>query len=625
MCGICGGFGIDNSHQVIQKMTDAMIHRGPDSDGYFQVGDLSLGMRRLKIIDLDTGDQPIFNEAKNIALVCNGEIYNYQEIRETLIRTGHHFATKSDTEVIVHAYEEWGVEFLCYIRGMFSIAIVDFSDEANVLLLLARDRFGIKPLYYYNHQGQFIFASEVKALLSSGIVNKNISLAGLYTYLSFGSVQEPLTLVDGIVSIPPASCMVVNTSLLVENISISRYWEPSTGEQLSPDSSQVRMWLEDAISSHLISDVPLGSFLSGGIDSGSIVAFASNFLGEGLNTFTLGFDNWSNDESEFAELTAKKWKTCHHHSMIDESEVINNLPNVIDAMDEPTVDGINTWFVSREARKSGLVVALSGIGGDEIFAGYPSFTLVPKLSKFPRLPIDFKWLNSTNLSAKLLGKNYDSFNKLFSYMTGNQFIDNPYFAVRGLFTNTQIKKLLNMAALNRLDQDNYLSLWKTDVEDNISIASSLGPVSSISWLELTQYMKSTLLRDTDMMSMAHSLEVRVPFLDHSLVQQVLSVNPGDKVNHEYLKPLLVGATKGFLPSPIMSQKKKTFTFPFEYWLRKNLNSHVARCLTNPSGILSELFEYESLKLTWERFTNKQTNWARPWSLFILEEWCKRNL
>jgi asparagine synthase (glutamine-hydrolysing) len=301
-------------------MNRAMVHRGPDSDGFLDDGTLALGIRRLRIIDLGTGDQPIFNEDRSVAVVFNGEIYNFQELYQELKKLGHSFATSSDTEIIVHAYEEWGKECLHRLRGMFAFAVWDCrpADEKQPLthtrrLLLVRDRLGIKPLYIWRNGKKLLFASEARAILSSGVCPRRLSAAGLYTYLAFGSVQEPLTIIDGITTVPPGSWLQVDLARDEWKVTSGSYWQPSPNGNLDPASEDVRAWLADAVQSHLISEVPLGSFLSGGLDSGAIVALASQVQKHPTRTFTLAFDNWPHDERDRANLTAEHCHTDHRH------------------------------------------------------------------------------------------------------------------------------------------------------------------------------------------------------------------------------------------------------------------------------------------------------------------------
>lgn len=624
MCGICGSIGSEEGRLLVEKMNQMMVHRGPDSSGFLAHSRIFMGIRRLKIIDLLTGDQPIYNETNSVGVVLNGEVYNFNSLRRELEQLGHQFNTQSDTEVIVHAYEQWGIDCLNNLQGMFALALLDARDSGHPKVLLARDRFGIKPLYIWRNNRQMLFASEVRSLLASSSIPKKISIEGLYTYLAFGSVQEPLTLVEGIYSLSAASWMLVEPGQDYLSVTQGFYWEPPGGKR-DAISSELRVLLGKAVESHLVSDVPLGIFLSGGLDSGALVALASQSTNTRVQTFTLGFDHWPDDEREQAKLTAKKWNTHHHCQLINQEEIIADLPFVISAMDQPTIDGINSWYVSREARRAGLTVALSGIGGDELFAGYPSFRSVPLLKKFPNSMV---WLRKVlgwhNYWSGLPGS-LDGRRKLAAYLSGDVVFSDPYYSVRGLFTRSQIINLLGEESKETLfSGSEEIGLWGRTVTQTLSQAEAYDEINRISWLELTQYMLSTLLRDTDMMSMAHSLEVRVPFLDHRLVELMLSIPGKVKLHRHKSKPLLADVMAGLLPEEIFVSQKRTFTFPFSVWMRQDLSKSVGSQLQNGHYSLQAFLSPQAVIQVWQDFERGITSWARPWSLYVLECWIYQN-
>ena len=499
MCGICGVVGFENGYELTKQMSQSLVHRGPDSAGFFCENKVSLGIRRLRIIDLATGDQPIYNEDRTVAIVFNGEIYNFQELFNELVILGHQFITHSDTEVVVHAYEEWGLDCPKHLRGMFAFAIHDRRiqvehPESKWRLFMARDRLGVKPFYYYREDnGCFLFASEVRALLASGKISKRLSMAGLYTYLLFGSLQEPLTLVDGVYSLPAASWLLIENEGDSYTVHQDVYWEPPVGQYKPSSPNDVFLWLSDAVGSQLISDVPLGAFLSGGLDSGSIVALGSQLLGHPMRTFTLAFDNWPSDERYAAALTAKHFNSEHHCHVISEEDFLADLPQAISAMDLPTIDGINSWYVSREARQAGLTVALSGVGGDEVFAGYSSFRQSLLLA---RLPQNVRWLYKLpgwqNGLNRLLN-NGDMSRKLAAHIIGDTPMLHPYFAVRSLFTIQTIQQMFQPGVNEQLQGESKdLMIWRNSVSKQIAIGQKFDSVGEISWLELSQYMRSTL-------------------------------------------------------------------------------------------------------------------------------------
>lgn len=634
MCGICGAIGFDKAQDLVGRMNQAMIHRGPDSDGILADGPIALGIRRLRIIDLSTGDQPIYNEDHTIGIVFNGEVYNFQKLYQELNPLGHRFTTRTDTEVIIHAYEEWGTECLSHLRGMFAFAIWDSRlqsqdgklGKGNRRIFLARDRLGIKPLYIWQDGYKLMFASEVRALLASREIQKRLSADGLYTYLALGSVQEPLTMIEGVTSLPPGSWMHVVFKDGKVEIKQERYWYPPPSMSGHHEHEEVKAWLADSVSSHLISDVPLGVFLSGGLDSGSIVAIGGQLLKKPIRTFTLAFDNWPDDERQLAELTAKHCEADHRCRVISQQEVLADIPLAIGSMDQPTVDGVNTWFVSREARRSGLTVALSGVGGDELFAGYPSFHQVPYLKRLPHLGQWLKILPGWHNGWVWLPGSPDSRRKLLAFLSDEMPINHPYFAIRGLFTQPQIKNLLKPAVNEQLEvKDNPLKWWWNEVCSQVKVASQYDAIGEVSWLEISQYMRSTLLRDTDMMSMAHSLEVRVPFVDHLLIEKILPISGKYKLKRGRQKPMLVDAMNGMLPAEVTIGTKRTFTLPFEIWLRTVLSQEVAQCLHILSDDLRSWIDPGSCIQVWKNFKNGNTNWARPWALYILDAWVKKNL
>src|SRR5579863_9886049 len=402
MCGICGIVGMESaedSERALRRMLAALVHRGPDDEGALIASAgaprVSLGMRRLSIIDLSGGHQPIFNEAGDVGFVFNGEIYNFRRLRSELEQAGHHFRTKSDTEVVVHAYEEWGDACVEHLRGMFAFALLDMrgGGAAAPRVFLARDRLGIKPLYYSVAGGALVFASEVRALLASGCVQRQISTGALDSYLLFGSVCEPMTLVDGVWSLPPGHRVSISASVDVQKVEPEPYWtfggaaaeKPDGGHaSLEAAAKQLRPILEEAISGHLIADVPLGIFLSSGLDSTAIVALASA-MQTGLHTFTVMFPEQEFSEAEPARATAKHFGTKHEELLLDGKEMLEHLDEAVASLDQPSMDGINTYFVSWAARRAGLKVALSGLGGDEVFGGYPTFQSRPQIAALAAL------------------------------------------------------------------------------------------------------------------------------------------------------------------------------------------------------------------------------------------------
>jgi asparagine synthase (glutamine-hydrolysing) len=646
MCGICGVIGFENpsdSQNLVQRMNAAMIHRGPDAEGLLVAPRATLGMRRLSIIDLPGGGQPVWNETATLAIVFNGEIYNYRELRPQLEALGHQFQTHSDTETIVHAYESWGADCISRLRGMFTFAIAEMPSGRSgevAKVFLARDRFGIKPLYFAIADGKLVFASEVRALLASGLIARKISPAAVASYLLFGAVGEPMTLVDGVSSLPPGHSMLIDTKSPVTatpkpywNLTAAKSDEPSPNGNAANAPKQLRALLEDAVQKHLIADVPIGVFLSSGIDSTALTALASQQC-SGLHTFTLIFPEREFSEAEIARRTAKRFGTTHQELMIGGEEMLARMDEAIAAFDQPSMDGINTYFVSWAARQAGLKVALSGLGSDEVFGGYPTFRTAPQLARVAKwaqaAPASLR--RATAPAVQALGQKLspgDAGRKAASAWSDPAFFPDAYFLSRTLFPPEQAMALLSrgpefwqpaVSAGSSTSRD-----WRSWLKQISIEACTLHGASKTSWLELRSYMVNILLRDTDAMSMRHSLEVRVPFLDHPVVEFALSLSDSAKRHTERPKALLVAALADLLPEEVVSQNKRTFTLPWETWLRGPLRDRVAASFANWSPSLEPLIPHHAAAAVWTDFLAQKTTWSRPWSLYVLNEWAKRQL
>jgi asparagine synthase (glutamine-hydrolysing) len=644
MCGICGTIGIDNpedAQRAVHRMSAAMLHRGPDSFGEIHCPPLApsvaLGIRRLSIIDLAGGDQPIYNENRDVALVFNGEIYNFKILRDQLERAGHRFQTKSDTEVVVHAYEEWGDRFLDHLRGMFAFALLDMrSSGEGKSLILARDRLGIKPLYYSVVDGVLVFASEVRSLLASGLVPRRLSSGALDSYLLFGSVAEPVTLVENVFAIPPGHWARVKIETRPRDIHPQPYWifgnddssvEIPQAKTLDAAAAALRPILEEAVECNLIADVPLGIFLSSGLDSAAIVALASRARTK-LQSFTVVFKELEFSEAEAARETARYFGTDHQEMLLEANEMLERLGDAVGALDQPTMDGINTYFVSWAARRVGLKVALSGLGGDEIFGGYSTFAATGSLETLVKvgraLPRSLRSATARAVSG-IRGGSGDARRKLRALWTDSDAFPHPYFWTRAVFTPGQSSEMRTDADSEALALTNGSSPWRKWQQETVAQAASLDWFSAISCLEARTYMVQTLLRDTDSVSMAHSLEVRVPLLDHLIVNFVTKLPPEAKHRAGHSKALLVESLRDLLPEKVIRQKKRTFTFPWELWLRGPLKSRVSASLRRLSPSLAPHLDQKSVDMIWTSFQSEQTNWSRPWSLYVLNEWCRRHL
>lgn len=628
-------------------MAAAMRHRGPDDEGFLanhlRAPGFALGMRRLSIIDLAGGHQPLWNESASIAVVFNGELYNYRELRERLVLAGHRFATQSDTEILVHGWEEWGEDLIDELRGMFAFALLDLRNHfATVpVLFLARDPLGIKPLYYAQTSEGFAFASELRALLASGTLPRRISPDALTSYLLFGSVSEPVTLIESAFSLPPGHRLLLH---LPDRRKVPRarpWWDPVQSSaardprrprDFASAVPRLRTLLEDSIRGHLLADVPVGLFLSSGLDSSAIAAIAARQK-PGIRSFTLTFPDTAYDEGPLSGRVARHTGTQHTDVPLQGADMLVRLEEAVAALDQPSMDGINTYFVSWAARQVGLKVALSGLGGDELFAGYPSFADVPRLMHLDAVarfvPGAFRRVSSP-LVNKFLGRrgSADAVRKATDAWLIPDALPHPYFFTRLLFPPSELHRLTEPRFRSSSISADGVTLdptWLAWLERVADQAKLLEPIAGISWLELRTYMASTLLRDTDSVSMDRSLEVRVPLLDTALVEFMCALPDEARIQPGRHKALLVAAVQDLLPQEILQQKKRTFTLPWEEWLRGALRPRIEASFASLAPALAPHLHPAGLSVVWDNFLRGQTTWSRPWSLYVLNEWCRRHL
>jgi asparagine synthase (glutamine-hydrolysing) len=628
-------------------MAAVMHHRGPDEDGFFvndaRVPGLALGMRRLSIIDLSGGHQPTWNETQDVCVVFNGELYNYRELRLRLSLAGHHFSTQSDTEILVHGWEEWGEDLLNELRGMFAFALLDLRKHyATVpLLVLARDPLGIKPLYYAQTSEGFVFASELRALISSGLVEKKVSLDALTSYLLFGSVSEPVTVLEGVFSLPPGHRLLLHLPDRRRSPRARPWWDPRHSSaardpqrphDLRSAAGRLGTLLDESVRAHLIADVPVGLFLSSGLDSSAIAAFAARAQ-NGIQSFTLSFPDTPYDEAPLAAVVAKHTGTKHTEIPLSGEDMLTRLEEALGALDQPTADGINTYFVSWAARQVGLKVALSGLGGDELFAGYQTFADTPKLARLEMasrfIPAAFRRVSAPLIGTLLRQRgSSDRARKASAAWLMPDALPHPYFFTRLLFPPSHLGRLMepryHSSSVGR-DGVTLEPTWLAWLERVADQAHTMEPIAGISWLEMRTYMASTLLRDTDSVSMARSLEVRVPFLDTALVEFANALPDQARVPAGRPKALLLAVLDGLLPPEILHQKKRTFTLPWEEWLRHSLRSRMEASFQDLAPALASHLHAAGVKTVWDTFLRGQTSWSRPWSLYVLNEWCRRQL
>jgi asparagine synthase (glutamine-hydrolysing) len=637
MCGIVGILSRDAPlvPDILERATRSLAHRGPDDSGTIILRDspsgveVGLGNRRLAILDLSPlAHQPMHDAETGNWIVYNGEIYNFREIRDELQKSGSTFVSHSDTEVVLQAYARWGEKCLEKFRGMFAFALWDAQRHR---LFIARDQMGIKPLYYAQAGSYFLFASEVRTLLGTGLVQPRIDTAGLINYLTFGSAYDPLTLVEGIRAVPPGHMLIWEGGKLRQ----SSYWDLiDEAGAIGSTASAPYAWtekecaerlqpiLEEAVCSQLVSDVPVGVFLSGGIDSSALVSILSR-SGITPSTFSIVFREADFSEAQHSRAVAAKFHTDHHEITVSQTDALAAIPAALSAMDLPTIDGINTYFVSQETRRAGVKVALSGLGGDEVFAGYSSFRTVPRMERFARF-----WKQVPGIVRGPVGSAFaalapvnDQNRKLASLARDNGRVPHPYFLSRTLFLPSQ-RDLL------RRNPDRPASDLAAESQcDRLRRASSLDLINRVSYLESRCYMLNTLLRDTDFMSMSQGLEVRVPLIDHRLAKAVLAL-PGHWKLNGTPKKLLVGAMAGSLPDEIVHRPKRGFTLPFEHWMRQELRPEIERVVRKKhvsDGPLGELLDANQVEQVWNSFLKGETSWSRPWSLFVLQRWCELHL
>ena len=623
MCGIVGIVGSEN-HKIIEKMCNALKHRGPDSEGFYFGENVNLGMRRLKIIDLENGDQPMFNKDKSIVTVFNGEIYNYEELRINLIDSGISLKTQSDTETIAFLYEKYGYDFLNKLRGMFGIAIWDKKKQR---LVLARDRLGIKPLYYYFNNGRLIFSSEIKAILANPNISKEINLNALHHYLTFGYIPAPLSIFKNIYKILPGHFLVFQE----KKIELKRYWDINNNFDFRDfqDQKVVEEKLMDLINEsiklHMISDVPVGAFLSGGLDSCSIVALASKFSTKPIKTFSIGFDDKYLNELENAKLLANMYQTDHSEFIVAPTD-IDVLEDIMFSYDEPFADSsaIPTYFVSKFASEN-VKVVLSGDGGDEIFAGYGNYKADKIAKLLNKIPIisNKNFLsfisNILNVDNNLRGFN-NQIRKIAKILSFEPSIGHVFWL--SIFNQEEKNQLYQSQKLNKLNTidsldffRNYFQNFKSDdfINDCINV-------------DIKTILPDDYLTKVDRASMANSLEVRVPLLDHKLVEFCTAIPSKMKLKGLTTKKLLKNIIKKDIPKEILFGRKKGFSVPLNRWFRQDFSTLLEKYLSpdriKRNGYFNSTY-IENLKI--EHSSGLKDNSKLLWTLVAFELWQKRYL
>ena len=615
MCGIGGiivhGEGAPVALESLVAMGDAQRHRGPDDQGQWISPDGRVGLahRRLSIVDLSpTGHQPMATRDGQLHIVFNGEIYNYQALRSELEAAGHVFESTSDTETLLLGYREWGPGLLDRLRGMFAFALYDAASRET---FLARDPLGIKPLYYAEEDGRFLFGSEVQALRTV-VRDHEIDPEGLTAFLCWGSIAPPRTLHRRIRALPPGAWLRVAPGRITGPETYYRLEDELVQAQRMDEgeaASRIRDALVDSVEHHLIADVPVGAFLSGGVDSSALVGLMAEVHDAPVQTLTLSMDDADLDEAALARKAASLYGTDHHVVPTTAESARERIPDAIRALDQPSVDGINTFLVAEATARTGLKVAVSGVGGDELFGGYGTFQSIPALQssheRVGRLPGGGLL---TRAAAGLLARlpRSSSRSKGLRALEAGAGAAGAYFASRCLFTPREVRQLLAPEVADCLDACDPVR----ELEQRVR-PGDLSPEEQVSALELRQYMQCQLLRDTDATAMRHSLEVRVPLVDRELLRAAARV-PAALRRRGPAKLPLRNSPRPPVPDALWARKKQGFTLPFDAWLRSgaleaSLPSHP---LLSPGGVQAVRDDFEAGRVTWSRL----------WSLIVLREY-----
>jgi asparagine synthase (glutamine-hydrolysing) len=620
MCGIAGFADITPRHGTavadrsrLRAMCDVMRHRGPDDDGFYLEPGLAIGMRRLSIIDLSTGHQPIHNEERSVWVVFNGEIYNYRELRDALEAAGHTFYTSSDTETIVHGYEEWGEHVFSKLRGMFAIAIWDCRERT---LLIARDRAGIKPLYYGEGAGRLYFGSEAKCLLVNPEVDREIDLPALDHYLAYLYTPRDRAIFCGIRKLPPGQYLKLRDG----RVSVERYWQLPIVETFRGSEAealdQLEQTLSAAVESHMLSDVPLGAFLSGGIDSSVIVALMARASGRPVKTFAIGFDESGFNELPHARRVAEHLRTDHHEFVV-RPDATNILDRLIWHFDEPFADSsaIPTWYVSELARRH-VTVVLSGDGGDELFGGYDRYLPHPRVESFDRLaPGVGRAVAAAAWRALPHGMKGKNFLRHVARDAQGRYLDSVSFFhadERGELLAPEIR-----LALEAWDAETFF-------RGPFDRLSGLPFAAQMMAFDFETYLPEDCLTKVDRMSMAHSIESRVPLLDHLVIEFAASLPIAMKINGDRRKHLLKQLAFRLVPPQLLDRPKQGFGVPIGHWFRGSMRDVFGDVLRSAEsrqrGYFNPLFVDRILD---EHLAGKRDHSLRLWQLVVFELWHKQ--
>lgn len=601
---------------TIQQMNSKIKHRGPDGEGKFVNRHVGLGHRRLSIIDLtEAGNQPMYSADGRFVIVFNGEIYNYKELKKDL-QEDYSFKTHSDTEVILASFAKWGVACVSKLVGMFAFTIYD--QEAQKIFVV-RDRLGIKPLYYFNKGAFLAFASELRSLLSLKEVSATVGMGELASFLQYQTIFAPKTIIKDIKVFPAGHYAFVAVDDILRGGDFSSYFRPywslddcreNKSASYEEIKTNVRDLLFQAVERRLVADVDFGAFLSGGIDSGIIVGAMAQLCSSPVNTFNVYFNEKQFDEDAYASLIASQYKTRHHKILVTPKDLPEYVQEGLESMDFPSGDGINTYVVSKATRAQGIKMALTGLGGDELFAGYPSFTRISKLHQFKslwNLPLPVR----QGLSSLLIPPVSLPVRQKFKQLAGL-----PSFDLDKIYLLT--REVLSGKALADLIPGHKV---KGGTETNKEEINKDYLLSSVSRKEIKYYLENILLRDSDQFSMATGLELRVPFMDHDLVEYVLGVP--DKFKYPLTpKKLLTDAFQDKIPAAIMNRPKMGFVFPWDKWLKNELLATSEEAIENLSDL--SVFNADHVQALWNSFLKGEVNFSRVWPLIVIGHWLKKN-
>ncbi len=617
MCGINGIIARDlpRANEALKIMNNRLSHRGPDDEGTWNDGIAFLGQRRLSIIDLSSaGHQPMVSACGRYVMVFNGEVYNFSQLRSQF---QYPYVSNTDSEVVLAAWSKLGEQCVELFKGMFAIAMWDKQTE---ILTLVRDRMGVKPLYYTCQSKGFAFSSEIRALMASGFTSKEMSYDDLVDYLRYQTVQTPQTILKDVQMLEPGCLMRYHAT--TGQMEMERYWDLFDKTNLIQPASYkevtetVRRLFFEAVEKRLVADVPFGAFLSGGIDSSAVVGAMAKVSSHRVRTFNISFAEGDFSEAKYARHIAQLLGTEHTEINLTPQQFLEYLPQALAAMDHPSGDGPNTWVVSKVTKEAGITMALSGLGGDELFAGYAIFNRMTSLENKKwlwNLPVGIRSLVAGGITTLRPGVSSLKIEQLLK-MPRYEF-ERAYAVSRQALMDKQLTSIINTSPLPAHSPVDYLLKRKRDVSASL--------ISGVSQAEMTTYMQNVLLRDSDQMSMAHALEVRVPFMDHDLIEYVLSL-PDQYKMPVTPKKLLVDSLPDLLPDSIVNRPKMGFVFPWRDWLKGELFDFADARIKNISQ--RAYFNEKGVMELWSRFVKGDTSvtYSRIWPLVVLEEWLQRN-